>query len=91
MNDRRGHRKLRLTSRKYFKPKPKPKRVHDSIPVRLSQELEPPDFIISLPLEVYVDAPVTSINILQNRLKSCGTMPSGMDRHTSLFIIWAFL
>lgn len=80
MNDRRGHRKLRLTSRKHFKPKPK--RVRDSIAVRPSEELQPPDFKISLPLEAYIDAPVKSVNILRNRLKSYGAVPSGIDRHT---------
>ena len=72
MNDRRGHRKLRLTSRKHFKPKPK-----RSIPTRLSPELEQPDYQISLPLEAYVDAPVNCLNSLLNRLKNCGTIPSG--------------
>jgi len=36
MNDRRGHRKLRLTSRKNFKPKPK--RAHDNMSTELLDE-----------------------------------------------------
>ena len=75
MNDRRGHRKLRLTSRKHFKPKPK--RGCDSIPGRLSQEPPAPNFKISLPLEAYVDAPVKCLSNLLNRLRNCGAIPSG--------------
>lgn len=75
MNDRRGHRKLRLTSKKHFKPKPK--RIRNSIPTRLSPELEQTDYQISLPLEAYVNAPVNCLNSLLNRLKNCGTIPSG--------------
>ena len=74
MNDRRGHRKLRLTSRKHFKPKLK--RSHGNVSTKKS-ELQP-DFTISVPLEQYVDAPVKSIGSLQSRIQSCQTIPSGM-------------
>lgn len=65
MNDRRGHRKLRLTSRKHFKPKTK------------SSSTQPFDYSISFPLNAYVDGPVKSLESLQSRLKSCGAIPSG--------------
>ena len=75
MNDRRGHRKLRLTSRKYFKPKPK--RAQTTIPVSL--QLQSPDLKISLPLQAYVDGCVRSIEILRERVRKCGDLPSGME------------
>ena len=80
MNDRRGHRKLRLTSRKHFKPKPK--QVQNRVPIScLSQELQPPELKISLPLQAYVDGHVKSVDSLQNRVRKCGAIPSGMERH----------
>ena len=79
MNDRRGHRKLRLTSRKHFNPKPK--KVQNSVPTSLSQELQPPDLKISLPLHAYVDGRVKSVDSLQNRVRKCGAVQSGMERH----------
>ena len=66
MNDRRGHRKLRLTSRKHFKPKPK--QVQNRVPISLSQELQPPDLKISLPLQAYIDGRVKSVDSIQNRV-----------------------
>ena len=69
MNDRRGHRKLRLTSRKYFKPKPK-----------LSTKGSDPDPLclpLTLPLTAYTDAPLMSVDILHNRLKTCDAIPPG--------------
>jgi len=68
MNDRRGHRQLRLTSRKHFKPKPK----------RISSSTQPFNYSISFPLNAYVDGPVKSLESFQSRLKSCGAIPSGM-------------
>ena len=79
MIDRRGHRKLRLTSRKHFKPKPK-QRVLDSNgdTVETPQaELEPTCLKISLPIEAYINQPMNSITILQDRLKRHGDIPSG--------------
>ena len=81
MNDRRGQRKLRLTSRKHFKPKPKRVRdKSDNIPAAggLSQELQLPNYQISLPLQAYVDAPVKCLNTLLNRLKRNKAIPSGL-------------
>ena len=68
MIDRRGHRKLRLTSRKHFKPKPKRNR-------NSSQVL---DLRISLPLSAYIDGPVKTVENLQIRLKSYEAVPSGI-------------
>ena len=61
MIDRRGHRKLKLTSRKHFKPK----RVRKSIAVKQSQEVQPPSLKISLPVTAYTNAPVSMINHLK--------------------------
>ena len=72
MSDRRRHRKLRLTSRKNFKPKPK----------RGGHSTQPFDYNISIPLVAYVDGTVDTLENLQSRLTSCGAIPSGM-----LFII----
>ena len=47
VNDRRGHRKLRLTSRKYFSPKPK----------RSTKGLDDPlCLLLALPLTAYTNA-----------------------------------
>ena len=70
MNDRRGHRKLRLTSRKHFKPKPKG-------PLK-EQQQHLLDFKLSLPLAAYTEAPVKSLDILHGRLKKCAIVPVGM-------------
>ena len=70
MNDRRGHRRLRLTSRKHFKPKPR--RV-----LKEEQQLVL-DFTVSLPLEAYSRAPVESLGDLRKRFKKCAVFPVGM-------------
>lgn len=78
MNDRRGHRKLRLTSRKHFKPKPKKNRnLQEKTPIP-SENDELLDLNISLSLSAYTDAPVNSVDVLHNRLKSCAVIPSGI-------------
>ena len=75
MNGRRGHRKLRLTSRKHFRPKPKQSTkslvVSDSVPA-FSLRL-----CVTLPLSSYTDAPLVSTDILHHRLKKCEAIPSG--------------
>ena len=71
MNDRRGHRKLRLHSNKHWQPKPK--RLPVSIPLRDVSVLK-----VSLPLCSFVDAPVRSLDILHSRLKQCNGIPSGI-------------
>lgn len=82
MIDRRGHRKLRLTSRKHFKPKPKGKQpTLDGINVEAQpKEPEPTCLKVSLPVEAYITSPVDSITILQDRLQRYGGIPSGMDK-----------
>ena len=79
MNDRRGHRKLRLTSRKHFKPKPK---RHGNVERKTASIPEPNeeflDLNISLPLSTYTDASVKSVDVLYNRVKSCAVIPSGI-------------
>ena len=79
MNDRRGHRKLRLHSNKHWQPKPK--RLPVSIPLRDVSVLKvslPLSFQVSLPLCSFVDAPVRSLDILHSRLKQCNGIPSGI-------------
>ena len=75
MNDRRGHGKLRLTSRKHFKPKPKRSTkgsiISDTVPA-ISLSL-----CVSLPLSVYTNAPLMSLDMLSSRLKKCDAIPSG--------------
>lgn len=83
MIDRRGHRKLRLTSRKHFKPKPKIKQpTLDGISVEARpKEPEPTCLKVSLPVEAYINSPVDSITKLQDRLlRYAGGIPSGMDK-----------
>jgi len=78
MNDRRGHRKLRLCSNKHFQPKPK--RLPVSIPLQDVSALKvsvPPSFKVSLPMSAYTDAPVESIETLHGRLKQSAVIPSG--------------
>ena len=77
MNDRRGHCKLRLTSRKHFKPKPKRcSNVLRETATTPGNE-ESLNFRISLPLSAYTDASVKSVDALHNRVKSCAVIPSG--------------
>lgn len=76
MNDRRGHRKLRLCSKKHFQPKPK--RLPVSIPLQDVSALKvsvPLSFEVSLPMS---DAPVESIEMLHGRLKQSAVIPSGI-------------
>jgi len=76
MTDRRGHRKLRLTSRKHFKPKPK--QIHDYTTGEQLQQVKSPGLKISLPIAAHIAAPVTTVNILQDRLRKHGAIPSGI-------------
>jgi len=82
MNDRRGHRKLRLTSRKHFKPKKScdvPETSNDMQFKSIGDVEEVNELMISLPLSVYSDNPTSSVESLQTRLRSYGTLPSGME------------
>ena len=89
MIDRRGHRKLRLTSRKHFKPKPK--RVCETIAVKQPQEVQPPSLKISLPVTAYINAPVSTIDNLKDRLKSYEAIPSGQKYTNSINYTFALL
>ena len=82
MIDRRGHRKLRLTSRKHFKPKPKVRRpTLDGINVEVqAKEPQPTCLKASLPIQAYINSPVDSITKLQDRLQRYGCISSGMDK-----------
>ena len=82
LNDRKGHRKLRLDSRKHFKPKPKskPKSLPISIPLKDVSVLKvswPLSFKVSLPLSSFNDTPVESLEKLHCRLKQSNVIPSG--------------
>lgn len=84
MNDRRGHRKLRLCSKKHYETKKYfPKQLLVSIPKRtvnilkVSLPINLVNFRLSLPLSVYTDLPVTSLDILHRRLKQSGVIPQG--------------
>jgi len=76
MNDRKGHRRLRLTSRKHFKPKPKlPKSLWVSISkkhvsvLKVSLPVELLNFHVSVPVTSFLNAPVSSVSNFQQRLQ----------------------
>ena len=84
MNDRKGHRKLRLTSRKHFKPKPKlPKSLKISISMqhvsvlKVSLPIDLVNFHVSIPLSMFLDSPVPTVCVLHRRLQSLGKIPQG--------------
>ena len=84
MNDRRGHRRLRLTSRKHFKPKPKlPKSLRVSISrqhvsvLKVSLPVELLNFHVSVPVISFLNAPVSSVLNLQQRLQLLDKLPQG--------------
>ena len=87
MIERRGHRKLRLTSRKHFNPKPKRAQnrtasVDETPPAdELYVHKKPSSLKISLPISSYMDSPLRSIDELLGRLKKQGSIPSGMERN----------
>ena len=82
MIDRRGHKKLQLTSRKHFKLKPKPLQTKDvtgnEVPCPQADKLPcPPEGLtICLPVSSYVDSPLTAVDELHGRF---GSIPSGME------------
>ena len=49
----------------------------DTNDVQLQEEAN--ELIVSLPVSAYSDSPASSIEILQNRLRSHGALPSGTD------------
>lgn len=86
MNDRRGHRKLRLCSNKYYeKRKYFPKMLLVSIPRRTISVLKvsiPMDmlpFRVSLPLSVYKELAVPSLEVLHGRVQRLDTLDEGMN------------
>ena len=65
----RGHRKLRLCSRKNYEKKKYEKRpLVISIPCSQVACLSAQPLEVSLPISVYEDAPITSLYMLQTRL-----------------------
>ena len=87
MNDRKGHRKLRLTSRKHFKPKPKlPKSLKISISMqhvsvlKVSVPIDLVNFHVSIPLSMFLDSPVPTVCVLHRRLQSLGKIPQGIAK-----------
>jgi len=79
MIDRRGHRKLRLSSKKHFKPKLKQRApvIARVIDVEATPK-KPTCLEVSLPADAYINAPVSSISNLQDRLERYGGIPSGI-------------
>ena len=84
MRERKGHRKLRLCSRKnYEKKKYFPKKLLVSIPrrtvcvLKVSLPINLVSFRVSLPLSAYSDSPVKSVDILHNRMIHLRTVPQG--------------
>ena len=76
MIDRRGHRKLRLTSRKHFQPRPK--RFNRNSGNGQPQEEQTPSFKVSVPILAFTDAPASTVNSLQSRFKKSGDILSGI-------------
>ena len=87
-NDRRGKKPLRLTSRKYFQPKPKRLRV--SIPLSAVSVLKvslPLSSDVKVPSSAYRDTPVESLEIMHKRLEECSVAPEG--RHIIFYNVAA--
>ena len=63
MNDRRGHGRMRLTSRKHFRPKPKRPRKSSTISDSESVPAILPSLCILLPSSAYTNAPLLSMDI----------------------------
>lgn len=88
-SNRRGHAKLRLCSRKNYKPRPRKKRLPTSFPIsiplknvyvfKVSLPLNLVSFKVSLPISAYTDMPLLSLDILHERLKHHNALPSGID------------
>ena len=85
MSDRRGHRKLRLCSKKHYETKKYfPKKLLVSIPkrtvtiLRVSLPIDLVRFHVSLPLSAYTNVPVASLDILHHRLKQSGLISQGV-------------
>ena len=97
-NDRRGHRRLRLTSRKHFKPKPRiPKslcvsisRQHVSV-LKVSLPIELVNFCVSLPITSLLNAPALTVHDLYRRLQSLNNIPQGKWYYTEVLHVSIFV
>ena len=80
MNDRRGHRRLRLCSQKHYQPKPRKQRLPKEESLLLSIPLRniSVSFKVTLPLSSYTNGSVVSVDLLHERLEQCGFLPSGI-------------
>ena len=89
--DRRGHSKLRLSSQKHHKPKPKfsrsrslPTSLRLSIPLKnvnvlkVSLPLDLVSFKVSFPRSAYTSALLDSIDHLHDRMQCSKELPSGI-------------
>ena len=83
-NDRRGHRRLRLTSRKHFKAKSilsKSSRISISkqkvSELKVSLPIELVNFHVSVPISSFLNASVPNISVLLERLQSLKKIPQG--------------
>ena len=84
-NERRGHRRLRLTSQKHFKPKLKlPKRLRVSISkqcvsvLKVSLPIELVNFCVSVPsLSCFLNTSASTVHDLYRRLQSLNKIPPG--------------
>lgn len=87
-SDRRGHCKLRLSSWKHHRPKPKLSSLPTSLPLRIplkdvhvfkvSLSLDLVSFKVSIPLSAYNEALLESINYLHNRIQCSEKLPPGI-------------
>ena len=96
MSERKGHRKLRLCSNKYYeKKKYWPKLLTVSIPrkavsiLRVSIPLNLLSLHVSLPISAYTGCPISSLEVLYHRLQCLGTILNGMVCivHMTLFCL----
>lgn len=89
-SDRRGHHKLKLSSKKYYRARPRKKRrqllasLPLSIPLKnvsvfkVSLPLNLVSFKVSVPIPAYTDVPLVSMDILHERLKHSKVLQPGM-------------
>jgi len=97
-NDRRGHRILRLSSRKHHVPKPKhsislPTSFPLSIPLNVNElkvslplDLITISFKVSFPCSAYTDTLLESIDHLHDRILCSEELPSGIDLLVYIFL-----
>lgn len=86
MNDRRGHRKLRLCSRKKYQSKRRLPLKKQSLLISIPLKNISIPFLVSLPLSSYTDGPVVSVDLLHVRLEHCKIIPSGI-----IMILFSYL